>query len=263
MNALVLLLFGVLFAALFVASSALNTARRAERIGFAGTLLAFLTVSTLALSVALAAVEGPDFIRPAVLLTAFTVVVVSVILLASERRQRLAWRNSRGLLGIGLGMVTLLSTLLVWTSADALLAVIAPSPTPTAAAQTPEPAFIEPAQQPTRTSTPSLTPTPSRTQTLTATASATRGLRPSRTPTLTATPVAPCLAQTLYNINLRAGPSRTSAVLTTIPFDTTLPLFARTGDSAWWLTNYEDTEGWLAGEFLNLTTACETLPVRN
>ena len=263
MNALILLLFGVLFAALFAASSALNTARRAEQIGFASTLLAFLTLSTLVLSVALAAVDGPDLVRPAVLITALTVVFVSAILLASERRQQLAWRHSRGLLGIGLGVATLLSMLLVWISTDALLAALAPSLTPTAAAQTPETTLSEPAQQPTRTSTPSLTPTPSRTQTLTATATATRGLRPSRTPTRTATPVTPCLAQTLYNINLRAGPSRTSELLTTIPFDTTLPLFARTADSAWWLTTYEGAEGWLAGEFLNLTAACETLPVRN
>ena len=263
MNALILLVFGVLFAALFAASSALMTVRRAERIGFVGTLLAFLAALTLALSVALAAVDGTNLVRPAVLVTATAVVVFSAILLASERKQQLAWRNSRGLLGVGLGVVTWLSTLLVWTSADALLAVIAPSPTPTAVAQTPEPTFFEPTRQPTRTPTPSLTPTPSRTQTLTATVGAARELRPSRTPTPTFTPVTPCLAQTLYNINLRAGPSRTSELLTTIPFDTTLPLLARSADSAWWLTYYEGAQGWLAGEFLSLTSACETLPIQD
>ncbi|MGQ9888797.1 MAG: SH3 domain-containing protein [Aggregatilineales bacterium] len=235
-------------------------ARRAERIGFVGTLLAFLAASTLALSVALAAVDGTSLVQSAVLITASVVVALSAILLASERKRQLAWRDSRGLLGVGLGIVTCLSALFVWTSADALLAVIAPSPTPATVAPTPPSTLVEPTRQPTKTPTPSLTPTPSRTQTSTPTA---RGLRPSRTPTPTLTPVTPCLAQTLYNINLRAGPSRASQLLTTIPFDTTVSLFARTADSAWWLTYYEGAQGWLAGEFLDLTSACQALPIQD
>lgn len=263
MNAFILLAFGVLFAALFVASNALLVVRRTERIGFASTLLAFLTTVTLALSVTLAAVDRLGFVRPAVLLTAAVVAAFSALLLLSELRQQLSWKHSRGLLGVGLSAAVWLSALVASASVDALLASVAPSFSPTFAVSPQQNAPLEPTQRPTQPPTPTLSPSPSRTHTPTATTTATRPLRLTRTPTPTLTPVMPCLAQTLYNVNLRAGPSRTTERLTTVPFNTTLSLFARSADSAWWLTNYEGLEGWLAGEFLSLTAACRSLPIRD
>jgi hypothetical protein len=51
-------------------------------------------------------------------------------------------------------------------------------------------------------------------------------------------------------------------VLLVINFDVTVPLFAQSEDGLWWLSTVDGETGWLSGEFLNLTSNCEALPVR-
>lgn len=262
MLSLVLLVSGVLFGALFLANNALRVARRNERIGLFGTLLAFLTAATLVLAATQAQMDNDGFVPAAVLATAIIVAVASTLVVVLEHRRTTEWRYSRGLLGTGLGALVALSTLLLPATASAFLAAIAPSPT----------ALLPPVDTPagptigptlTRSPTASATWTPTRMSSPTAAATETRGPRPTRTPTVTATLAEPCVAQVAFNLNLRAEPSRAAAILDTIPFDTAVPLFAHSADSSWWLTRYEDQIGWVAGEFLTLTSACEMLPVRD
>jgi hypothetical protein len=256
---LLMLLGGVLFAALFLLNNVFRLARGSDRVGFFGTLLAFLAAVMLVLAAAQARLENVEMVQTIVLTAAAVVAVVSAVLLVLERRRATAWQRSRGLLGLGLGVLVALSTLLIPTVGDTVLTALAPTTTPTPEADS---AAVTPTRitsAPTLTASPtaSRTPTVTRTPSPTASPTETRGPRPTRTPTVT-----PTLAEP-FNLNMRAEPLPEAEVLLTIPFDTTVPLFARSADSAWWLARYEDQLGWLAAEFINLTSSCDTLPVRD
>lgn len=119
------------------------------------------------------------------------------------------------------------------------------------------------------TPTPTFTITPSRTPTLTRTPRPTESPTPARqlfstrTPTLTPTLPDPCLATVDFNLNLRSEPDvETSEVLAVIPFDTAVPVFAANDDRTWWYVRYDDQAGWVDGEFISRTAACDDLPVR-
>lgn len=125
-----------------------------------------------------------------------------------------------------------------------------PTPTPTA----------------TQTATPTITPSPtaSRTPLPTFSPTATRQRFTTPTPTVTPTFANPCLAVTLYNVNLRDYPNlEDTQILLTIPFETTLTLYAQSQDGAWWLTEWEGQSGWVSGEFIRRAEACANLPARN
>ena len=114
---------------------------------------------------------------------------------------------------------------------------------------------------------------------LTATVSATRTLRPTRTPmpTLfhystrtpapTPTLVTPCVASVQYNLRLRAAPNRDAETLLTIPFGTTITLFgkgsASDNDAFWWYATYQDQAGWVDGQYLVISAACDRLPFKD
>lgn len=131
-----------------------------------------------------------------------------------------------------------------FSAADA--ATTGDSPTPT---HTPTPTLSATA---TATRTPQPTPTPTNT----------RFFYASPTPTLTPTLPAPCVVVTLYNVNLRAGADATAELLLTIPFETAVNAFGRNRDATWWFVEYEGRAGWLNGEFVRATSACNALPVR-
>jgi hypothetical protein len=114
---------------------------------------------------------------------------------------------------------------------------------------------------PSRTPFPTFTPTLSRTPAPSPTPSATRFRFVTSTPAPTATLPDPCLALTRYNVNLRKTPDLKAERLATIPFNTSVTLFARSADSTWWLAKYDDQTGWLKGEFLNVSNSCARLPV--
>lgn len=113
---------------------------------------------------------------------------------------------------------------------------------------------------PTATATPTATLT--RTPRPSPTATATRQRFATRTPTLTPTLPNPCLALVDYNLNLRAAPTSDAEVLVVIPFNTTITLFARSEDSAWWLASYDGQAGWVRGEYMRLSDSCAELPVQ-
>lgn len=121
---------------------------------------------------------------------------------------------------------------------------------------------------------PSLTQTPS--PTVTRTPTLTRTPRPSatpfptrqgyatRTPSPTATLVTPCLANVEYNLRVRSTPEQIDSpdnTLLVITFDTVIELYGKSQDGLWWFTAHEGVEGWVIGEFLTISSACDRLPV--
>ncbi len=118
---------------------------------------------------------------------------------------------------------------------------------------------------PTVTWTPTTTPSPtsSRTPLPTESPTPTRQQFMTPTPTLTPTFANPCIALTLYNVNLRDYPAlEDTQVLLTIPFETTLTLYAQFEDGAWWLTEWEGQSGWVNGDFIRRADSCDDLPNR-
>jgi hypothetical protein len=139
------------------------------------------------------------------------------------------------------------------TIAPIILATNTPTPTATEL-------FTE---TPTFTVTPSRTPTATRTEHPTETPSPTRERFSTSTPTLTPTLPNPCLASVDFNLNLRTEPNAdTSDVVAVIPFDTVVSVFGTNADRTWWYAQYEGQAGWVDGEFVSTTAACEDLPVR-
>lgn len=114
----------------------------------------------------------------------------------------------------------------------------------------------------TRTPPPSRTPRPTRTPEATDTPRPTRTPFVTRTPQPSATASVTCFAVTNYNLRLRAAPDSEAVTLLTIPYSTAITLTARTSDSAWFATEYEQVEGWVAGEFLTLGPTCDALASR-
>lgn len=58
------------------------------------------------------------------------------------------------------------------------------------------------------------------------------------------------VVQTTDNLNLRAGPTTNADVLTVIPYQMELPALARTADSAWIQTEYQEYSGWVSRRYL-------------
>ena len=135
-------------------------------------------------------------------------------------------------------------------------------PTPDAITGTPTPTPTGAATD-VITATPTASPTPSRTPR--PTRSPTPTLQRYNTPTATLTPTLPdpCLAVMNYNVNLRTRPDlEDSEVIMTIPYETAVTVYGRNADSTWWFAQHEGRAGWLSGEYIDLTAACEDLPVR-
>ncbi len=117
---------------------------------------------------------------------------------------------------------------------------------------------------PTLTVTPTVTATPTRTLWATSTPFPTIQRYATRTPLPTPTPITPCLASVEYNLRLRSTPQIINApdnTLLTIPFGTSIDLYGKSADGMWWRTIYAGQEGWVMGEFMLLSAACESLPV--
>jgi hypothetical protein len=126
-----------------------------------------------------------------------------------------------------------------------------------------------PAPDVTEAATPTLIPTftatepstPTLTPSVVPTATPTRFRFQTRTPTPTPTEVTPCVALAKYNVNLRGTPALDGERLATIPFNTSIALYGRTGDWGWWLAQYQGQRGWLKADYLTLTADCNALPV--
>lgn len=269
MLSLLLAAAGVLFALLFAANTLLQSLRRRARVGFVHTLLAFLAaLLTLAALVADQLAGTPDPQTGTLALAAAALAAgAGLVVIPLELRRPERLKNSRGVLGLGVGALAAAAVLAVPPMAGALLITPTPdapllvSPAPDAANTQPpvqaEPSAT-PSPAPTTTPLPTRTPPPSRTPRPTLTLP----LPATRTPTPTPTLPPSCGAVVNYNLNLRAAPLDSAPVLLTIPFDSVIALYGRSADSGWWFVIYDGQEGWVNGAFITPDTACAALPVR-
>ena len=138
------------------------------------------------------------------------------------------------------------------TLAPVILATQTPTPAPT---QTFTPS-------PTLTATPTMTVTPSRTPRPTDTPTPTRQGFVTRTPSPTPTLPNPCLATVDFNLNMRSEPSADGDLIATIPYDSAISVFGSNADRTWWYVEYNDQTGWVDGQYITRTAACDALPVR-
>ena len=139
---------------------------------------------------------------------------------------------------------------------------------PVTDATVPSPSLTAPLAVPSTVQSPPLTPTVSATRTPrpTRTPMPTLFHFSTRTPTPTPTLVTPCVASVQYNLRLRAAPNRDADTLLTIPFSTTITLFAKgnpsDNDAFWWYATYQDQAGWVDGQYMIISAACDRLPFR-
>jgi hypothetical protein len=267
---LLLIIAGGLFALLFILNGIIQAIRKNERIGFVQTLLAFLIVMLPLVALVMNNLdENPLAVIPSVALgLAIAVIVLSLIVVLLELRRPDKLKQSRGLLGIGAGILVAVAAFSVPVIATYVLTVPA-TPTPLVVASAGDAESTSEvdstrAVTPTRTPTVTLTPTqtPTRRPRPTVTPVATRFVFVTRTPLPTPTLPNPCLALANFNVNLRALPESDSEVLGTIPYSNTLTLFGRNDDSSWWYGEYEGQAGWVKGEFIAPSASCSTLPER-
>ncbi|MFN8529227.1 MAG: hypothetical protein U0670_11480 [Anaerolineae bacterium] len=157
-------------------------------------------------------------------------------------------------------------------SFSSLLTDLPPQTADSAAAvitDTPQPAFtVTATHTPTETPEPSATRTPTMTRTPrpTETPYPTLERYATRTPTPTATLPTPCIASVDYNLRVRSSPEVINTpdnTLATVPYGSTLELYGKSADGLWWYTSYEGAQGWVMGEYMTLSAACDRLPVRN
>ncbi len=199
------------------------------------------------------------------------VVLVSGLFLYLNERKRTGFEasSSPGLLYLGAGAFALVSVLLIpalpgeFTVARAsgqsfivnqgnpnrilptrvMLQQAAPSATPQPSAT--------PTELPTLTSVPNISPTPLFTQV----AYAHRDVPTSSACTIT--------AQT--TLNLRGDPSVQNMAIGRVFAGSLLPVTGRTADKKWWRVINDDgtskVEGWVSGDYVTLSPACDTAPV--
>ena len=66
-----------------------------------------------------------------------------------------------------------------------------------------------------------------------------------------------CQAIVRNNLNLRSEASASGDLLTTIPYATALTASGRTDDN-WWHVSYNGIDGWVSGDYLDLSESCSS-----
>ncbi len=262
---MLLVVFGVLFALLFLINNLVKTILKRDHITFLELLLAFLAALLPGLGLLFDALNGSSMALLTSLIRVIGGVVAgfSLLLLIVELRRPQRLRQSRGVLGLGIGILLALVSISI---PNAAVTFAIPTPTPIqVAADGPDDrptATVMPSPTPSSTATPTDTATYTPTVRATATATATRWAYQSPTPLPTLTLPTPCLAVVDFNLRLRSLPDRESETLLVIPFSTTITLYARSQDGGWWFAEYEDQTGWLDGAFITRSASCDELPVQ-
>ncbi|MFN8373404.1 MAG: hypothetical protein U0694_11090 [Anaerolineae bacterium] len=175
MSALLLAAAAVLFALLYAFNALIRTLARSTKIGFWETFLVFLAVLlSIAALIANSLDPAPsDLLQQAMFILAGILIVPSFLLLLPEARREQGLKASRGVFGIGAGLLVLLTVLVI---VPITAPIFFPPPTATA---TSTPQGTPPPPTSTLTATPTFTAT--RTPTLTPTPTSTRTPRPTDT----------------------------------------------------------------------------------
>ena len=258
-----LVLIGLGFAALFLLNNVIKTILKRERVGFIDMLLAFLAVLTLVLALVAEPVQATESqVSQLVLYAGVGIAIAGLVMIILERVHGLKRFGTRGILGIGTGIMLALATFSVPFSSEALAF---PTPTPIQVAQlvqatAPSTQQSRPTITPTTTLEPTATATTTPRPTLPATPSPTRWTYSTMTPVPTSTLPTPCLATVDYNLRLRVEPDRDAETLLVIPFSTTITISGRNEDATWWFAQHEGQSGWVDGEFITRSASCNALP---
>lgn len=263
---------GSAFLGLFALISLIQAARKEAQAGCWSTISILLGFSLLIASFILSSLSENvvGLSLPIVLGTLATLAVISLIVYVLERRSdEFKQLFSRGLLGLG---TSILLTIAFWLI-PMIPQQIFPLPTPTPIAQairnTSSSASANANIVPTDAQASQSTPTERATVASTTTYTPMPSPSPTRTrrayvpPTLTVTPEATvvaeeCDAQVTVNLNVRAEPDTDADIVAIIPEAQYIALYGRSDNGTWWLTEYEDEEGWVFGEYLTLDPICLT-----
>ncbi|MCA9909612.1 MAG: hypothetical protein KC519_13235, partial [Anaerolineae bacterium] len=171
---MLLALFGILFAALFLINNLAKTIMRRARISFWDLLLAFLAALLLGLGLLSEQLNGANSTALANIIVIVGIVMAgfSFVLMLFELRRPEKLRQSRGILGLGIGILVALSAISIPLTAANFTV---PTPTPIQLAARPEVSqtYVTTPTRQTPTAAPSATPEPSATATLTPTPRAT------------------------------------------------------------------------------------------
>lgn len=264
---------GAFFAVLMLLNAIIQTIRKPPKLGFWHTWLAFLA-ALLPIGALIANYQSespnPLVTQGAIAIAAVVIGLNIIILIIEARRQERNLVQSRGILGVGAGILVIIATFAVPVVSNAI--EVATQPDPTVVAQNATATVIAASATATLTDTPRPTLTPTRTDTPT----------PSRTPhspTPTITPFvyssptpvpSPTLAGGIvceasvgeYNINMRRLPSTEAGIRQGIPAGAELTVIGPNEDASWWLVEYQAREGWVSGDYVNASEGCEALPVQ-
>lgn len=277
-NLLLMMVAGI-FALLYSVMGGIRAIKKNGTIGFIDLLLIFLIALLPLVAVVMDNQPSTEFstIEVMSLWLGGALVVSGLVIALLELRRPQRLKQSRGILGMGAGILLLVMTLITFLTArmEAQVA-IAQLPMPTATL------FLEKTDAVVVTHTPTITATAPLSATYTAMVTrtpirlatseplATFLLTPTRTPNPNQTPTAipntpapiiPCLIVMNFNVNLRETPTADGRIIISIPFETTVFGISRSEDSLWWEVEYENFRGWVFGEVVTVTSTCRELPI--
>ncbi len=294
---ILLIIMGALFSLIFGINNISRTARGREKVSFFETLIAFLALvfPVLALVSNNNSTQPLQLVNMAAIGLAVLVIAIGAITFIVERlkpTRPLAQRRS--VLGMGIGILLIAATFVVPVASKLPLAarnrnVAANAPviagnvnvaevaspnavvsSPTLAkpvevipTRTPDVTMLQMSATPTRLASPM--PTATNTPFIIATSAQDSNSdvgQPTGTVQSVAAQIIGCMIVPRQNVNLRSAPGTTNQLLLTIPFSTTLNASAKNKAGDWWYISYQDQNGWVSGEYVNVSADCARLPTK-
>ncbi len=262
---------GSAFLGLFALISLIQAARKEAQAGCWSTISILLGFSLLTASFILSSLseDVTGLSLPIMLSILVALAVISLVVYVLERRgDEFRQLFSRGLLGLGTSILLGIAFWLIPFIPQQIFPLPTPTPIAQAIRNTPVSAAdanIIPTDAQTSQSTPTQQATiePTATYTPMPSPSPTRTRRAYVPPTPTVTPEATvvaeeCDGQVTVNLNVRAEPDTDSDIVAIIPEGQYIALYGRSDNGTWWLTEYENEEGWVFGEYLTLDPICRT-----
>ncbi len=277
-NLLLMMVAGI-FALLYSVMGGIRAIKKNGTIGFIDLLLIFLIALLPLVAVVMDNQTSTEFstIEVMSLWLGGALVVSGLVIALLELRRPQRLKQSRGILGMGAGILLLVMTLITFLTArmEAQVAIAQlPMPTATLSPEKTDAVVVTHTPTITATAPPSVTYTAMVTRTpirlATSEPLATFLLTPTRTPNPNQTPTAipntpapiiPCLIVMNFNVNLRETPTADGRIIISIPFETTVFGISRSEDSLWWEVEYENFRGWVFGEVVTVTSTCRELPI--
>ncbi len=259
-------LVGVAALALGLVYTTILLRRARPRAGVITALLALVAFSGICagtVGMSLSGLLDPRAISATLLVGLFSVATGIAIVAYERKLEGFDPGRSLGLLYAGIGIFAVVSAFILPTLP---MQFNPPHPTlalsPTATTTRTPPPTRTPRESATPTLIPSLTLTPTPIPTLTLSPTYDLPALPTSvepTTTVTPTPVN-CTVTVDRNVNLRHEPSADSERILTIPYQTVLPVMARSQDKTWWKVTFQNQPGWVSAAFVTADPNCKLVP---